>query len=165
MALKFKLTNRTLNVNGKETPLHYATSMITGVTDQQQVISLTEKISAVSSGDVKSVLDTLSTILVMELQAGRAVDLGDLGRFRMTAHSKAAPSAESFSRENLLTPRIVFVPGKSLREARKSATYSALQPLKVQSGGTSEDPEPSVPGSDPDAGGSNPTPKPGGGGE
>lgn len=128
MALKFKLINRTLSIKGVKKPVYYAQSTASGVTSKEQVIALVEKISAVSSGDVKSVLDTLSTILALEMKAGRIVDLGDLGRFRMSARSKATEKEEEFTQKNLLRPRVLFVPGKEIMRARQEARYE-LNPL------------------------------------
>ena len=136
MALRFKLVNRTTKLEGKSKTIYFAKSSASGVTTKEQVVSLVEKISAVSSGDVKSVLDTLSTILAMEMKSGRIVDLGDLGRFRMSARSKAAGKEEEFTRKNFLQPRVLFVPGAEIMRARKEVSYELANLVREKKGGS-----------------------------
>ena len=50
-----------------------------------------------SSADVKSILDSLSVILPIELSDGNIVDLGELGRFRASVSSSGAATDEEFS--------------------------------------------------------------------
>lgn len=132
MSLQFKIETRTLKLGGKERKISYARSVHNTVTSQEQVVRLIEKISAVSSGDVKSVLDTLSSLLAMELAAGRIVELGDLGRFRFSVRSKSAESQKEFTRANLLSPRLLFVPGKALRDAKKNAKFALVEEQKAK---------------------------------
>lgn len=126
MALKFKLLERTLNLQGKKETGVVACSQCNGITSLDEIAERIEKISSLSEGDVRSVLNSLSYIAGRELEAGRIVDLGDIGRLRMSVRSKVAKTKEEFTRANLLTPRIVFTPGRRLREARKLVRFEQL---------------------------------------
>lgn len=132
MPLKFALVNRELTVKGEKKKLFYAQTQTQGETSQEKIITLVEKISAVSSGDVKSVLDTLSVVVSMELSEGHIVNLGDLGRFRMSVRSKAVEKKEDFTKVNILRPRILFVPGAAMRNARKSATHQMTDLTRLE---------------------------------
>ena len=81
-----------------------------------------EKISAMSSGDIKSVLDGLQDFLIVQLADGHSVRLGDLGSFRITLTSKGIdPDETDFDPESLIDKvHVRFAEsGKMLREIKK----------------------------------------------
>ena len=85
-----------------------------------------------SSADVKSILDSLSVILPIELSDGNIVDLGELGSFRASVSSSSSGAAtdEEFSvAKNMRRARIIFTPGKSLREIKSNLNYTAIKPI------------------------------------
>ena len=62
-----------------------------------------EKISAMSSGDIKSVLDGLQDYIILQLSDGNTVRLGDLGSFRTTITSDGVDMDETdFNPESLI---------------------------------------------------------------
>ena len=61
-----------------------------------------EKISAMSSGDIRSVLDGLQDFLIVQLADGHSVRLGDLGSFRPTITSYGVEAGEEFVPEALI---------------------------------------------------------------
>ena len=62
-----------------------------------------EKISAMSSGDIKSVLDGLQDYIILQLSDGHSVRLGDLGSFRITITSDGVDMDETdFDPESLI---------------------------------------------------------------
>ena len=151
MALKYKVITRKRKINGQEQIIRYAQQTEQTVTPLPMVIALVEKISAISSGDIKSVLDTLSQIVAMELAEGRIVDLGDLGRFRFVARSRAVKEeGVEFTQSNLLRPMVRFSPGRAIRLSRAATPY---QLAPEEKNGKC----PATPGGTP-----NPNPSPGG---
>ena len=81
-----------------------------------------EKISAMSSGDIRSVLDGLQDFLIVQLADGHSVRLGDLGSFRITLTSKGIdPDETDFDPESLIDKvHVRFAEsGKMLREIKK----------------------------------------------
>ena len=141
MALTYKLVTRKFTVKGEEKNYTYAVATKQNVCSLAETIALVEKISAVSSGDVKSVLDTLSDVMARQLAAGRIMDLGDLGRFRFTARSQAAKEGgDAFSRSNLQPPRTVYVPGKAVKLAAAQASYSFFDPTQKPESNNPADP-------------------------
>ena len=85
MAVKYavrKLKKKDLKTGVKETK-YYARAKYDGVTSQEHIAQMVAQISAISVGDVLSIMNTLSMLLSIELSNGRIVDLGDLGRFKI----------------------------------------------------------------------------------
>lgn len=147
MALKYRIVTRKRKARGDEKTYTYAQQNKQDVTKLAKIITLVEKISAISSGDIKSVLDTLSEVIALELMDGNIVDLGDLGRFRFAAKSKAVEegSGNKFSQEYLLKPAVRFFPGRALRQARINAVYELVTDIDTgkcpaQPGGNPQQP-------------------------
>ena len=76
---------------------YYAQAKYDGVTSQADIAQMVSQISAISVGDVLSVMNTVSMLLSIELANGRIVELGDLGRFRATLRSKSCNKPEEFN--------------------------------------------------------------------
>lgn len=107
---------------------YYAQAKYDGVTAQADIAQMVSQISAISVGDVLSVMNTVSMLLSMELSNGRIVDLGDLGRFRATLRSKSCDKPEEFKREMIHGNRVIFVPGAQIRHKMTNASYRKSDP-------------------------------------
>lgn len=138
-------------LTGKEKKEHYyARAQYDGVTSIDDIAQLIEQISAISVGDVLSVLNTLGKIVATELANGRIVDLGDLGRIRLSIRAKGVPTPEEVKRETILATRAVFVPGPALRiqqqGLRFAFTTAEPQPRKPEDKPHDEPSTPPAPG-------------------
>lgn len=112
-------------LTGKEKKEHYyARAQYDGVTSIDDIAQLIEQISAISVGDVLSVLNTLGKIVATELANGRIVDLGDLGRIRLSIRAKGVSKPEEVKVETILATRAVFVPGPALRTQQQSLRFA-----------------------------------------
>ena len=89
MAVSFKVKERKVMINGQPAKIRYAQTLKTGDMDLSEICDLTSKISAVSEGDVRSIINTVTGLLITGLKQGRAISLGELGRFRISLSSKA----------------------------------------------------------------------------
>ena len=76
---------------------YYAQAKYDGVTSQADIAQMVSQISAISVGDVLSVMNTVSMLLSMELSNGRIVDLGDLGRLEQPCAASRVTSPRSLS--------------------------------------------------------------------
>ena len=122
MAVKYAVAKAVI---GKEKKEHYyARAQYDGVTKLEDVAQLVEQISAISTGDVLSVLNTLGKIVATELANGRIVDLGDLGRIRLSLRSKGVPTMEEVKRETILSTRAIFVPGQAIRHRQRALSFA-----------------------------------------
>lgn len=72
--------------------------------------------TTVSRADVSAVLISTVENLLEALRAGKQVDFGELGKFRLQITSRGAVSAEKFTATNITGVNIQFVPGEDLRD-------------------------------------------------
>ena len=98
--------------------------------------------STVSSADVKAVLDNLNFVLDMELQAGRIVQLGEFGNFRISVSSEGVADEKDFDNSMLRAPKIIFTPGSELRETKKTLGFTKITPETVTGGSGGEEERP-----------------------
>lgn len=108
----------------------YAIPKYNGTTDMDTLCRLIGARSTVSSADVKAVLDNLNFILDVEMQAGRIVQLGEFGSFRLSVSSAGATTADDFKPAMLRTARVIFTPGSSLKTTRKTVHFVSQEPSK-----------------------------------
>ena len=146
MAQKYKLVERNnLGKDSHETPRKlYAIPKYNGHTDMNQLCKLISARSTASSGDVKAVLDSLNYVLDLELQAGRIVQLGELGNFRLSLSSEGAETEEGFKKSMLRKARIIFTPGESLKGTSESTTFAAYVPPKHKGAGSDGEDRPII---------------------
>ena len=126
MAIKYavqQISRKGVTPGSTETK-YYAQARYDGVTSQADIAQMVAQISAISVGDVLSVMNTVSMLLSIELANGRIVELGDLGRFRATLRSKSCDKPEEFKREMIHGNRVIFVPGPQIRHKMTS-----IQPI------------------------------------
>src|SRR5574344_3092671 len=89
------------------------------VSEQVTLEKLSEQIASqttVSRADVSASLIAAVDNMYTNLCAGRQVDFGDLGKFRMQLRSKGAETAKDFTAANIIKATIQFVPGKKLKD-------------------------------------------------
>ncbi len=122
MAISFKVEEQKLRTANGEQTFCFARAVSNGETTIEQLQKLIAKISAVSEGDVRSVLMTLTQLVALELGEGRIVSLGDLGRIRIGLRSKASDSKEKFRSQDIKRVRVVFAPGMLIREALQTVS-------------------------------------------
>ena len=151
MAIKYAIQqiNRKGVTTGSMETKYYAQAKYDGVTSQTDIAQMVSQISAISVGDVLSVMNTVSMLLSMELSNGRIVDLGDLGRFRATLRSKSCDKPEEFKREMIHGNRVIFVPGAQIRHKMTNASYRKSDPTDLSTESANKPSNPSGEGSDP----------------
>ena len=66
--------------------------------------------------DIVACLSAFQEQLINALMDGKSVRLGDLGSFRVTAHSNGAATEEAFNASNIMNLTIRFVPASRLRK-------------------------------------------------
>lgn len=128
MALTFKKVKRKI-LNGPEEgqEKYYAVAKASGIASLDHMCMLIGARSTVSSADVKGVLDSLNWAMDLELRAGRLVQLGELGNFRLTISSEGTATEKDLTADKIKKARIIFSPGSALRETRKTVTFTPVQ--------------------------------------
>ena len=125
MSVNYRVVRRTLNfdkANPKEVVVAQTEPRAT--TGLEDLISLIGQISAISRGDVLSVISTLTRLIADELAKGNIVEIGELGRLRFNMRSKAAKSVTEFTHNNILPPTLHFLPGMLLKDARRRIRFT-----------------------------------------
>lgn len=133
MSITYKIREQQLTTaKGKQT-IFIARAVSNGETTIEHLQKLISKISAVSEGDVRSVLLTLTQLVATELAAGRRVSLGDLGRLRIGISSRGVQSQEEFSVQDIRRAKVTFTPGALIRSELQALSYQ-----KYSDGGKAE---------------------------
>jgi predicted histone-like DNA-binding protein len=128
MALKFKkVARKVLSGNEKGTIRYYAVAKSAGLSGVDKICKLISARSTVSSADVKAVFDSLVWAMDMELSSGNAVQLGELGNFRLSVSSQGMATKEEVNASKIKKARIIFSPGAILRNTRQNVSFEALE--------------------------------------
>jgi predicted histone-like DNA-binding protein len=127
MALKFKkVARKVLNGDEKGAIKYYAMAKCTGLSGVDKICKLISARSTVSSADVKAVFDSLAWAMDMELSSGNAVQLGELGNFRLSISSEGMGTKDEVNASKIRKARIIFSPGAVLRNTKQSVSFEAL---------------------------------------
>lgn len=84
-----------------------------------------------TSGEVKHIVDSLLERLTAHLEMGNSVDLGELGGFRLSVGCQGSETVKGFSVDLFRQPRVLFTPGRALREMVRKATFDQLGEVKI----------------------------------
>ncbi len=125
MAVKYQLVQmRDMSKGALEgAKLYYAQAISNGTMTFDELCEDVAETCTLTSADVKAVLDRINYILDKNLRAGRIVQMGEMGNFRMAVGSTGSATPEEFSADQIKTPRIVFSPGSKLRGSRKNTKF------------------------------------------
>ncbi len=129
MSIQFHVVERPYPGSGSNGPKKFYAQAISK--DVMNIDTLTyriEQISTVSGGDIRAVLYTLVEVVSDLLKDGHIVELGDLGRMRISIHSAGMETADEVNAGSVKKGRIIFRPGKMMQrmikllEFKKEAT-------------------------------------------
>lgn len=132
MALQYKIMMREVSdlKGGAKVEKAFTVPVYTGYTELEDICKAISEQSALSSADVKGVLDSLNYVLDLELRGGRIVRMGELGNFRMSFSSKAADPAAKFNATgNITGARILFYPGKALQGSKANVSFAHVKDI------------------------------------
>ena len=93
----------------------YAKAQINGEMSLKELSKEVASKSTVHSADVYAVLIATTESMLSALKAGKQVDFGELGKFRLQINSKGAITAEDFTSDNITGVTIQYVPGDDLK--------------------------------------------------
>ncbi len=88
-----------------------------------------------TSADIKAVLDRVIWAMVTHLRNGEIVQFADLGNFRIAIGSPGVSNPEDFNAVMIRRPKVVFSPGKRLRNMRNLAKFNRFTVDKDEGGG------------------------------
>ena len=93
----------------------YAKAQINGEMTLKELSKEVSTKSTVHAADVYAVLIASVESMFAALKAGKQVDFGELGKFRLQITSKGAITAEDFTADNITGATIQFIPGDDLK--------------------------------------------------
>jgi predicted histone-like DNA-binding protein len=100
-------------------------------------------ISALSRGDVSSVIENLIDILPKYLLMGKSVSLGELGTLRVSFSSEGVEEQKQFNVNKISGAKIIFTPGTLLKGQLRDLHFELESRKDRESGdgGSNGDPE------------------------
>lgn len=93
----------------------YAKAQTNGELSLKELSTLIASKCTVHQADVSAVLIATTECMLEGLKAGKQVNFGDLGAFRLQINSGGAPSADLFTSDYIKGVNIQFVPGEELQ--------------------------------------------------
>jgi len=129
MALKYYVLNRADLSKGAGTDdqLFYGQICINDHIYYEEICENVCLMTSATQADVAGVLDGLMLLMRQYLAKGNIVELGDLGKFRLSAGSSGVKRADDFTVHLFKRPRIVFTPGKILKELCTKVRYERMK--------------------------------------
>ncbi|MEG1749946.1 MAG: DNA-binding protein [Tannerellaceae bacterium] len=134
MAQKFRLIERKNLGKDKETKpkKFYAYAVNNGYVSFNELCDDISENCTLTSADVKAVMDRMNFTLDKNLKAGRIVQFGEIGNFRLAVGSTGSELEKDFDTAMIKKPRIVFTPGSVLRETRTLTTFEKNTPKVIE---------------------------------
>ena len=124
MSVKFKSLKRRNPRDLTAPEKFYAATIADGETDLDKLAELISYQCTVTEADCYAVLMSLEHNIVTELGEGRIVKLGRLGNFQVSVSSEGKATAAEVNSSVITKNRILFRPGKKLRNLLATLTYS-----------------------------------------
>lgn len=115
MSIKFKAIARKSPVD--KSVSYYPTTESPEPMKLPALVESIEKITALSSADVKSCLDALEYEILRNLREGKSVRFGDLGSFRVGIQGEGAPTADEVQADKIKNLRVIFTPSSKLEKS------------------------------------------------
>jgi predicted histone-like DNA-binding protein len=129
MAIKFKAIARKSPVD--KSVSYYPTTESPEPVKLPALVKSIEKITSLSSADVKSCLDALQYEIISRLKDGKSVRFGDLGTFRVSMQGKGTATAEEVQVESIKNLKVVFTPsGQIARSIEVGSPDIAFERVK-----------------------------------
>jgi predicted histone-like DNA-binding protein len=123
MAVKYKVLPRKNPQDVMAPEKFYAAAIADGDVDLDRLAELISYQSTLTASDCYAVLLSLEHNIIGELEQGRIVKLGRLGNFQVGLSSDGKVSASEVSAADITKSRILFRPGKKMRNMLKTLSY------------------------------------------
>ena len=127
MSVKISVTQRRDPRDPNSQPKYYATVRSNGRVDSHGLAKDINKMSTVSSVDTAAVLEAFINVVPDLLADGKIVELGDLGTFRVSVSSEGAETPEEVTARSITDVRIIFQPGKRIRQMLSGTAFEKIQ--------------------------------------
>ena len=126
MPLNYSIAMLGNPMNMDEPKKAYAKAQISEELSLKELSRQVASQTTVSRADVSAVLISVVENMFEGLRAGRQIDFGELGKFRLQVTSKGADTAEKFTATNITGVNIQFVPGEDLKNIFAGMEFSPV---------------------------------------
>lgn len=125
MSIPFSITTKVLPPGpGHGQIRYYARARMRGTISLETLGERMSQRSTLSRTDIQAVLYGLTEMIPEILEEGYAIELGRLGRLRISVGSQGHVQPGEVSARSIRNPRIVFKPGKPLRQRLKVLKFT-----------------------------------------
>ncbi len=125
--LKYKLIEKANPRDLTAPKKFYASHVSSGRKTIKNISRDIEDKSSLSRGDISNVLDNLVDQIPKYLLDGQLVSLGELGSFRLTLSSEGAEQEKDFKSNMIKNVKIIFTPGKMLKDEVAKARFEKAE--------------------------------------
>lgn len=132
MALNYSIALLGNPQNKSEEKKAYAKAQINGKLTLKELSTEVASKCTVHRADVSAVLIATVESMLAGLKAGKQVDFGELGQFRLQISSKGALSAKQFSSDNITGVNIQFIPGDDLENIFQDMEFNLVTSRELQ---------------------------------
>ena len=123
MAVKLKAVQRVNPQDVQAPQKFYAKAVSNGRTDLKRLAKLVAMQCTVNRADCLAVLAALEDNIIMELQDGRIVQLGELGTFQLGVSSTGSVTSEEVNSNSVKKARLNFRPGEEMKKMLNNLSY------------------------------------------
>lgn len=123
MAVKLKAVMRVNPQDVTAPQKFYAKAVGNGRTDLKRLAKMVAMQCTVNRADCLAVLAALEDNIILELQEGRIVQLGDLGTFQLGVSSKGSDTSDEVNSSSVTKARLNFRPGEELKKMLSNLSY------------------------------------------
>ena len=110
----------------------YAKAQINGELTLKELSQEVANKCTVHRADVSAVLIATVESMLAGLKAGKQVDFGELGKFRLQINSKGALSPEKFTSDHIKGVSIQYVPGEDLSNIFQKLEFNLVASREAQ---------------------------------
>jgi predicted histone-like DNA-binding protein len=127
MSIEFNVIQRgEPGVVGGGVKKYYAANQSSGELSLTGLTKRIEKMCTVNGADIRAVLYAMVDVMKDELANGQIVRLGELGSLRVNISSEGKDKEEDVKASTIRSARVVFSPGKDLKDMLQTLTYEKI---------------------------------------
>ena len=124
--MRLKKTHKTNPQNVEEIKKYYLIPEYAGELNINELAEAISKECTLSTTDTKAVLEALTQKLPWYLQKGFIIQLGALGRLRLSVSSDGQTDEKDLTADKVTKTRLIFTPSSALKKELEHTTFSVV---------------------------------------
>jgi predicted histone-like DNA-binding protein len=126
MSVNYCLFQQKYDMSGKGSNKFYARVQSSGEMSFKKLCSKISDRCTATKADVMAALEGCIYVMKDALDDGKIVRLGDFGSFQLSLSSEGTETEKEFTSANITSPKILFRPGKELKELYNTLEYQKV---------------------------------------